>query len=105
MATKHLNVQLAPNDPIRLNVTGLTELTDVITVIANYYKDSISSPEKIQLKYQDGTLVKDLDDVPAEYYMKLKEAAAVTLEIYLKPSPTPSRESSIAQLEETPQSN
>jgi hypothetical protein len=58
MATKHLNVQYAPNEPIRLNVTGLVELTDVITAIANYYKDSISSPERIQVKYNTALLLR-----------------------------------------------
>jgi hypothetical protein len=84
MATKHL--KYANNDPIRLNVTGLVELTDVITSIKTYYGEDIPGPAaRIKLKYNNGTFVTDLDDVSAQYYLKLKETGALALEIYLKP--------------------
>jgi hypothetical protein len=78
----------------------MEDISEVIIAIANYYKDSISSPERIQLwnKTDTGnTRIEDLDDIHDEYYLKTK-SGGLSLTIVLLPSPTPSRKAS----EQTP---
>jgi hypothetical protein len=74
----------------------MEDISEVITAIANYYKDSISSPERIQLWKKtatENTLIEDLDDIPDEYYLKPK-SGGLSLTIVLLPSPNPSRQAS-----------
>jgi hypothetical protein len=72
----------------------MEDISEVITAIANFYKDSISSPERIQLwnkNATENTLIQDLDEIPDEYYLKPK-TGGLFLTIVLLPLPTPSRQ-------------
>ena len=96
MATKRfLNVQYGGNKT-EIDIHGMERLGPVVTAIANFYKDSISSPERIQLWKKtatENTLIEDFDDIPDEYYLKPK-SGGLSLTIVLLPSPTPSRQAS-----------
>jgi hypothetical protein len=102
MATKRfLNVRYGVK-PTRVNTTDMEDISEVITAIANFYKDSISSPERIQLWHKtdtEDTLIEDLDEIPDEYYLKVKNGGP-SLTIVLLPSPTPSRQASEISLEQ-----
>jgi hypothetical protein len=83
MAKRFLNVQYGGN-MTRINVTDMEDLSEVINAIALFYKESISSPERIKLYDKDNALVEDLDDIPEDYYKKLK-AGGLSLTIQLLP--------------------
>jgi hypothetical protein len=75
---KYSNIQ------IDINVSQAETLGDVYDAIKAKFADSLPAPAAlIQLRYQDGPLVEDLEDIPDEYFLRPKLQGAKVLQIVL----------------------
>ena len=90
MATKRfLNVQYGGNKT-EIDIHGMERLGPVVTAIANFYKDSISSPERIQLWKKtatENTVISTWNLLKSLAGAYFEEESGLSLTIVLLPSP------------------
>ena len=79
MLKQFLNVQYL-EQPGEINITGMERLSEVKTAIKKFYRSlSQKDTASIQLKDQQGNIVKDLEEVGTKYLSKMGPAFDIHL--------------------------